>query len=49
MCKNLTLRVKRTGMKWAPGNAAAVMNLITQLIRRTQKHAKKKGIYNKAA
>lgn len=28
MCKNLTLRLKRTGMKWAPDNAAAVMNLV---------------------
>ena len=28
MCKNLTLRLKRTGMKWDPGNAAAVMNLV---------------------
>ena len=27
MCKNLTLRLKRTGMKWDPENAAAVMNL----------------------
>ncbi len=27
MCKNLTLRLKRTGMKWDPSNAAAVMNL----------------------
>ena len=27
MCKNLTLRLKRTGMKWDPDNAAAVMNL----------------------
>jgi len=28
MCKNLTLRVKRTGMKWDPDNAAAVTNLV---------------------
>ena len=28
MCKNLTLRIKRTGMKWDPDNAAAVMNLV---------------------
>ena len=28
MCKNLTLRLKRTGMKWDPCNAAAVMNLV---------------------
>jgi len=28
MCKNLTLRLKRTGMKWNPDNAAAVMNLV---------------------
>jgi hypothetical protein len=28
MCKNLTLRLKRTGMKWDPANAAAVMNLV---------------------
>ena len=28
MCKNLTLRLKRTGMKWDPPNAAAVMNLV---------------------
>ena len=28
MCKNLTLRLKRTGMKWDPSNAAAVMNLV---------------------
>jgi hypothetical protein len=28
MCKNLTLRLKRTGMKWNPSNAAAVMNLV---------------------
>ena len=27
MCKNLTLRLKRSGMKWDPSNAAAVMNL----------------------
>lgn len=27
MCKNLTLRLKRTGMKWDPANAAAMMNL----------------------
>ncbi len=27
MCKNLTLRLKRTGMKWDPDNAAAMMNL----------------------
>ena len=28
MCKNLTLRLKRPGMKWDPGHAAAMMNLI---------------------
>ena len=28
MCKNLTLRLKRTGMKWNPSNAAAVMNCV---------------------
>ena len=28
MCKNLTLRLKRTGMKWDTDNAAALMNLI---------------------
>ena len=28
MCKNLTLRLKRTGMKWDPENAAAIMNLV---------------------
>lgn len=27
MCKNLTLRLKRTGMKWDPANAEALMNL----------------------
>ena len=27
MCKNLTLRLKRTGMKRDPDNAAAIMNL----------------------
>jgi len=27
-CKNLTLRLKRTGMKWDADNAAAVMNLV---------------------
>jgi hypothetical protein len=27
-CKNLTLRLKRTGMKWDADNAAAIMNLI---------------------
>jgi len=27
-CKNLTLRLKRTGMKWDVDNAAAVMNLV---------------------
>ncbi len=27
MCKNLTLRLKRTGMKWDPDHAAAMMNL----------------------
>lgn len=27
MCKNLTLRLKRTGMKWDPGNAESLMNL----------------------
>jgi hypothetical protein len=28
MCKNLTLRLKRTGMKWDTDNAASVMTLI---------------------
>jgi len=28
MCKNLTLRLKRTGMKWDTENAAAMMNLV---------------------
>ena len=28
MCINLTLRLKRTGMKWDPDNAAAIMNLV---------------------
>lgn len=28
MCKNLTLRLKRTGMKWDSDNAASVMNLV---------------------
>ena len=28
MCKNLTLRLKRTGMKWDPANAEALMNLM---------------------
>ena len=28
MCKNLTLRLNRTGIKWNPCNAAAVMNLV---------------------
>jgi hypothetical protein len=27
-CKNLTLRLKRTGMKWDDDNAAAMMNLV---------------------
>ena len=27
MCKNLTLRLKRTGMKWDAPNAEAMMNL----------------------
>jgi len=27
-CKNLTLRLKRTGMKWDTDNAAALMNLV---------------------
>ncbi len=27
MCKNLTLRLKRPGMKWDPSNAEAMMNL----------------------
>ena len=27
-CKNLTLRLKRTGMKWDAENADAMMNLI---------------------
>jgi hypothetical protein len=28
MCKNLTLRLKRPGMKWDTNNAAALMNLV---------------------
>jgi hypothetical protein len=28
MCKNLTLRLKRTGMKWDTDNAASIMNLV---------------------
>ena len=28
--KNLTLRLERTGIKWDPSNAAAVMNLAVQ-------------------
>lgn len=28
MCKNLTLRLKRTGMKWDHANAAGMMNLV---------------------
>ncbi len=28
MCKNLTLRLKRSGMKWDADHAAAMMNLI---------------------
>lgn len=28
MCKNLTLRLKRTGMKWDPANAEALMTLV---------------------
>ncbi len=28
MCKNLTLRLKRTGMKWDAGHAAGLMGLI---------------------
>jgi hypothetical protein len=28
MCKNLTLRLKRPGMKWDRDHAAGVMNLI---------------------
>ena len=28
MCKNLTLRLKRPGMKWDTDNAAALMNLV---------------------
>jgi len=28
MCKNLTLRLKRMGMKWDTDNAASIMNLI---------------------
>jgi hypothetical protein len=28
MCKNLTLRLKRSGMKWDRDNAAAMMNLL---------------------
>jgi hypothetical protein len=27
-CKNLTLRLKRTGMKWDTDHAAAMMNLV---------------------
>jgi len=27
MCKNLTLRLKRTGMKWDPASAQALMGL----------------------
>ena len=27
-CKNLTLRLKRTGMKWDAENASAIMNLV---------------------
>ncbi|NLX14871.1 MAG: hypothetical protein GXY44_14645 [Phycisphaerales bacterium] len=27
-CNNLTLRLKRTGMKWDPDHAAAMMNLV---------------------
>jgi hypothetical protein len=28
MCKNLTLRLRRSGMKWDPDHAGAIMNLI---------------------
>ena len=28
MCKNLTLRLKRPGMKWDTDHAAALMNLV---------------------
>jgi hypothetical protein len=28
MCKNLTLRLKRPGMKWDTDSAAALMNLV---------------------
>jgi len=28
MCKNLTLRLKRTGMKWDADHAADLMNLV---------------------
>jgi len=28
MCKNLTLRLKRTGMKWDAPHAAGIMTLI---------------------
>lgn len=28
MCKNLTLRLKRTGVKWDADHAAGLMNLI---------------------
>ena len=28
MCRNLTLRLKRSGMKWDTDNAAALMNLV---------------------
>lgn len=36
MCKNLTLRLKRTGMKWDPPNAQGMMNL-TSLYESGQK------------
>jgi Uncharacterised protein family (UPF0236) len=38
MCKNLTLRLKRTGMKWDASNAEAMMNL-TALYESGQKTA----------
>jgi hypothetical protein len=38
MCKNLTLRLKRTGMKWQAANAEGMMNL-TALYESGQKTA----------
>lgn len=38
MCKNLTLRLKRTGMKWDAKHAADMMNL-TALYERGQAKA----------